>query len=248
MANQSLGSTEAPSPRVGDATRVKAPTRLEDRVIRAAEAVLSRQRYVSVIDLFIGLGWLAPSHLDAWRQGRTRDLESVVDAGLGKVSTAMRSFESWAHQRGLVPSETAYVARTTARHPLRFSRSGEPALERAYRTHWVSPAVSERRRERLAERANRPPDLLVISPLHGDWACSACGGTGSFLIMEGTGPKCLACGKLDQLVYLPRGDAARTRRAHAASSISAIVVRFSRARKRYERIGILVEEAALEVD
>ena len=64
--------------------------------------------------------------------------------------------------------------------------------------------------------------------------------------MEGERPLCLACADLDHLVYLPRGDAALTRRARKHSSLSAVVVRFSRARKRYERQGVLVEESALE--
>lgn len=51
---------------------------------------------------------------------------------------------------------------------------------------------------------------------------------------------------MDHLVVLASGDAALTRRAKAASRLSAVVVRFSRARKRYERQGIVVEEAALE--
>ena len=36
-----------------------------------------------------------------------------------------------------------------------------------------------------------------------------------------------------------------TRRAKKASSLSAVVIRFSRARRRYERQGLLVEEQAL---
>ncbi|PYT83667.1 MAG: hypothetical protein DMG40_02520 [Acidobacteria bacterium] len=51
---------------------------------------------------------------------------------------------------------------------------------------------------------------------------------------------------LDELVYVPSGDAALTRRARVHSPLSTVVVRFSRARKRYERQGILVSEVALE--
>jgi hypothetical protein len=54
------------------------------------------------------------------------------------------------------------------------------------------------------------------------------------------------CAEMNHLVYLPAGDAALTRRAKKGSNLSAVVVRFSRARKRYERHGILVEEEALE--
>src|SRR4051812_31854622 len=64
--------------------------------------------------------------------------------------------------------------------------------------------------------------------------------------MEGDGPLCLECADLDHLEFLPAGDAALSRRAKRASGLAAVVVRFSRARKRYERQGILVEEVALE--
>ncbi|MDD9381897.1 DUF2293 domain-containing protein [Streptomyces sp. ZAF1911] len=65
------------------------------------------------------------------------------------------------------------------------------------------------------------------------------------LVRETGVPRCLDCADLGHLVYLPRGDTALTRRAHEASSLSAVVVRFHRRRRRYERMGILVEDAAL---
>ena len=64
--------------------------------------------------------------------------------------------------------------------------------------------------------------------------------------MDEPGPLCLACADLDHLVFLPAGDAALTRRAKKASGLSAVVVRWSRTRKRYERQGLLVDEPALE--
>jgi hypothetical protein len=97
-------------------------------------------------------------------------------------------------------------------------------------------------RPRQPER--RAPDLLVIEPL-GAWTCTTCGGSGALLVMEDAGPLCLECADLGHLVFLPTGDAALTRRAKRASGLAAVVVRFSRARKRYERQGILVEEDAL---
>jgi hypothetical protein len=63
--------------------------------------------------------------------------------------------------------------------------------------------------------------------------------------MEGPGPVCMRCADLDHLVFLAAGDAAVTRRAKRASGLSAVVVRFSRTRGRYERQGLLVEEDAL---
>jgi hypothetical protein len=218
--------------------------RLEQRVVDAAEAALAERNVVAPIDVLVGLGWLALSRVEQWRQGRVACLEEVVDAGLGKISTSMQLLRRWAHARGLKPSETAYVARSRDRRPLQFSKSGDPAIERAYRTHWVSPELSERKRARLAERQSRPPDLVVVSPIK-DWTCTGCGGTGGLLIMEDPGPLCMSCADMDHLVFLESGDGALTRRAKRASRLSAVVVRFSRSRGRYERQGILVEEDAL---
>jgi len=60
------------------------------------------------------------------------------------------------------------------------------------------------------------------------------------------GALCLTCADLDHLTFLPSGDAALTRRARKHSLLSAVVLKFSRARKRYERQGLLVEEVALQ--
>jgi hypothetical protein len=220
--------------------------KLERRVVRAAEAALAERKFVTSIDVLVGLGWLEPRRVDEWRQGRVDYLERVVIASLGKISTAMRCFRRWAKARGLKASETGYVARTRGRQQLRFSKSGDPKIERAYRTHWVSPELSERKRAGLAERQSRPPDLVVISPVK-DFACSVCGTIGDgLLMMEEPGPVCMSCADMDHLVFLASGDAALTRRAKANSRLSAVVVRFSRSRGRYERQGILVQEDALD--
>jgi hypothetical protein len=93
-------------------------------------------------------------------------------------------------------------------------------------------------------QAERPSGMVVIQPVR-DWTCAECGGTGALLQMHDAGPLCLSCSDLDHLVFLPSGDAALTRRATKESTLSAVVVRWSRSRKRYERQGVLVEEPAL---
>jgi hypothetical protein len=219
--------------------------RLRQRVARAAERALAERDVVAPIDVLVGLGWLAARRVDEWRQGRVARLEAVVEAGPDKIAASMQLLDRWAHANGLQPIEITYVAPARGRPALRFTESGDPAIERAYRTHWVSPELPERKRARLAERQGRPPDLVVVSPIK-DWTCAACGDTGGLLIMEDAGPLCMRCADMDHLVFLASGDAALTRRAKRASGLSAVVVRFSRARKRYERQGILVEEEALE--
>jgi len=87
-------------------------------------------------------------------------------------------------------------------------------------------------------------DLVVIDALN-EWTCTACSQPGDLMSMEDGGPVCLSCADLDHLVYLPRGNTALTRRSRKSSTLSAVVVRFSRPRRRYERQGVLVESAAL---
>lgn len=100
-------------------------------------------------------------------------------------------------------------------------------------------------RQDNSQQLGKPTGLVVISPLK-DWTCAGCGGTGDYLRMEDAGPLCLACADLDHLIFLPSGDAALSRRAKQASRLSAVVVRWSRSRKRYERQGILAEETAIQ--
>ncbi len=218
------------------------------RVVRAAEAALAHHQYVSAIEVLIGAGFLAPTHLEAWRKGRIDFLERVIQGNLKRISLAMAIFRKWAIEKGLKPSETGYVRHARGgKVELRFSKSGDPAIEKSYRTHYVSPALSERRQQRVAEKlgGGGPPAVFMILR---DSNCSECGtelAQNSLLFLEVEEPLCLACARLDDLEYLPAGDAALTRRASKYSERSAVVVRFSRSRGRYERQGILVEKCAL---
>jgi hypothetical protein len=222
---------------------------LESRVIRAAETALSNQQYVSAIDVLCGMGLLHAAQVDLWRNGRVDFLEHVIQGNLSKISSSMAIFHRWAREKGLKPSETAYVRKTRGGTvPLQFSKSGDAAIEKNYRTHYVSPLLTERKQQSLQEKLNRAPQLVAYEIL-GAAQCSECGAEmeqGSLLFKEAESPLCMACAGLGDLEFLAAGDVALTRRAAKYSARTAVVVRFSRARKRYERQGILVESAALD--
>jgi len=218
---------------------------LVDRVSRAADEALAEHDHVSPIDVLVGIRWLEPSALQQWQRGRIDCLESAMQTNPRRVAKAMGLFRQWAADNGLTASETHYFARTVQRQVLCFSESGDPTLELFLRTHWVSPMLSERKRERLAANTNRAPELAVVQPINTAWTCHRCGGTGDLLMMENAGPACLRCVGLEDLEFLPSGDALLTRRIKAKSPRSAVVVRFSRARRRYERQGLLVAPQAL---
>jgi hypothetical protein len=83
-----------------------------------------------------------------------------------------------------------------------------------------------------------------------DSTCAECGedlGRKAWITLaREKGALCLSCSDLDHLIFLSTGDAALTRRARKHSTLSAIVLKWSRLRKHYERQGLLIESQALE--
>ena len=117
--------------------------KLNDRVIRAAEAALAVQKYVSPVDVLVGIGWLDPGALKRWERGQVEYLEGIVQTNLPRISEAMKLLRSWAAAKGLTPSETHYIARTPSRQTLRFSKSGNPILSAAAPSSASEPTISE---------------------------------------------------------------------------------------------------------
>ncbi|WP_158882555.1 DUF2293 domain-containing protein [Amycolatopsis anabasis] len=222
--------------------------KLRRRVVTAAETALTRSKYVAPVEVLNALGWLPAPRVDEWRRGQLPHLEQATAVDAGKIVEALEYLSGWARERSLRPSETAYLASTRDRRNLRFTAAADERVELAFRTHWVSPELSDKRRAQLAARQSKAPDLVVVSPLN-EWTCTGCRSAaeaGEFLFQEDGEPLCLSCADFDHLIFLPSGNAALSRRAKKESTLSAVVVRFNRRRKRYERQGILVEEAALE--
>nr|WP_206068578.1 DUF2293 domain-containing protein [Nonomuraea sp. FMUSA5-5] len=211
------------------------------RVAEAAEIALSTRKYVTFIDVVTGLRWLHSRHVDVWRQGRAATLAELAAVDDDRLLTAAGLLRDWARAKGLRPVETPYVAGTRDRRELRFTAGSE---QEPFRVHWLSPDLSEARVRRLTEAQSKAPDLVVVSPLEA-WTCASCADTGPYLIMEDDRPHCLTCADMDHLVFLPSGNAALSRRAKQESGLAAVVVRYNRRRKVYQRMGLLVEEAAL---
>ncbi|TMR98756.1 DUF2293 domain-containing protein [Nonomuraea basaltis] len=215
---------------------------LARRVADAAEIALTTRKYVTFIDVVTGLRWLHSRHVDTWRQGRAATLAELADVDEDRLLTAVALLKDWALAKGLKPVDTPYVAGTRDRRELRFT-ARHP--QDAFRVHWISPDLSEARVRRLTERQSKAPDLVAVAPLNA-WTCADCGDTGPYLIMEEERPHCLTCADMDHLAFLPAGNAALSRRAKQESGLSAVVVQYNRRRKVYQRLGLLVEQAALD--
>lgn len=206
---------------------------IETRVAGIAEAALAEHGFVTAIDILVGLRWLAQPNVDRWTHGRVASLDLCFQVDLAKTAAALGALRNWAEDRGLGAWETDYG-------DLRFLEDAGSDAERIFRIRWAAaetPAPDPPRK--------RPHELVVISA-HGAWTCASCGESGDLLLQTKSGPVCLDCADLGHLVFLPAGDAALTRRAKKASRLSAVVVRWSTRRRRYERQGILAENDAIE--
>jgi len=218
---------------------------LKARFTTAASEALTRQGFVTPVDICLGLGWLHGSNVDDWRHGGVDNLEYFLPVHDARLTELIVSLRRWAEEHGLQHTEAEYISTTRSRRPLRFLTDGAAVEEASWRTRSVSRDLPAQKRERIAKTQDSPRDLVVVNPVR-DWACAECQGTGDLLIMDDNAPLCLTCADMDHLVFLPSGDAALTRRAKKASGLSAVVVRWSRTRRRYERQGLLVEDGALE--
>ena len=227
------------------------PNGFQERVEQAAEVRLRRNRSIGPLELLQELGWLQPAQVAGWRQGLERypALEPFIQVGPAKLDKAIRHFQEWVFRKGLRPMEVPHTRRGAAGiETLRVTVDGDPGREKFYGTYYAPADLPEKQAARVAAKLTKPPDLVVFEKVGDEGQCHECGAelaAGSHLLMERGQPLCLACADMDQLVFLPAGDAAMSRRARKHSTLAAVVVRFRRARKRYERQGLLVTPAGL---
>ncbi len=222
------------------------------RVTQAAEAALAQEGAVGPIDVFRYMGLLQPSHFDNWRRGHEEFpvLEKWILVGPAKFEQTLKYFAEWVKERNLAGIEAPYLCRMPSGVVrLRVTEDGEAEREKFYATRYAAADVPARKTKQITEKLTKAPDLVVFEKVSEEGNCSECGAEltdGSFLCMEKGKPLCLACADLDHLVFLPAGDTALSRRSRKHSSLSAVVVRFNRRHRRYERQGLLVTSAALE--
>jgi hypothetical protein len=119
------------------------------RVAGAVDDLLASGMAVSVPRVFVKMGILMPEKLREWQQGRVPYLERVVMGSLGKTNRIVRIVSLYAHDLKLPPAPPHAAGPIThAGRPLRFSKTGVPKLEAAYKRVF-SP---------------RPPDWKAIPP------------------------------------------------------------------------------------
>lgn len=116
------------------AKKIKKKKKISQRVATVAGDIVSKKGYVSVIDLFLGIGWLTSDKVVDWKSGKVPYLERVITANLSKISKAMKEFKTWAVHSKLKASFTGYKYKG---QKLRFSKTGQLNIETAYSTHYL---------------------------------------------------------------------------------------------------------------
>ena len=94
--------------------------------------------FAAPVDVLIDIGVLNKKNYDDWKHGRVPYLEAVCMTNLHKLSEIMKVIRTYAIQNGWRPSVTDYRQTGARNRGLRFSKSGNPDIEKAYATHYVA--------------------------------------------------------------------------------------------------------------
>lgn len=120
--------------------------------------------FAAPVDVLMDIGILSKDKYEDWRFGRIDYLERVCMINLGKLSTVRRQMRVYAQKAGLKPSFCYYKQWGTKKSgdqgrkpviPLRFSKSGNPEVERWYATHFVdTKRITELKKARQESPVN----------------------------------------------------------------------------------------------
>lgn len=123
-----------------------------------------RRGYATPVDVLMEIGVLPKKQYEAWRNGKVPYLEGVCTVNLHKLSFIMKQMRLCAQKQGWKPSFCYYKQwglqkKNGQGHKpvvkLRFSKSGDPEIERSYATHFVDLA---RTAQLKAEKQNPHTD------------------------------------------------------------------------------------------
>lgn len=102
--------------------------------------------YATPVDVLIDIGVLPKQKYEEWRFGRIAFLEATCNINLRKLSLVMHQMRVYAHKNSLKPSFCYYKQWGAKKKdgqghkpiiPLRFSKSGNPEIEKSYATHFI---------------------------------------------------------------------------------------------------------------
>ena len=120
-----------------------------------------RRGYAAPVDVLMDIGILPKQKYEDWRFGRVDYLERVCTANLNKLSSVLHQMRVYAKKADLKPSFCYYKRWGVKKKggqgkkpviPLRFSKSGDPEIEKWYATHFVDTKQIAALKEQQAQK------------------------------------------------------------------------------------------------
>ena len=219
------------------------------KITKAIDTLFEYSDSFNITDLLIQLRWLHESHIQSWQNGFDEYLEGLIQCGPKKWQNACRIFkERTLNLDSYKFSWTVHSLMGSERELKVFSQDSQ--FEELFNIQFFKPSITDRKKKGIIKKLTEKPEIRVFRKSGKDDNCLKCCtgiNKGSLFYSERNKAYCLKCSGLEDLEFLPSGDATLSRRAKKNSKKFAVVVEFSRPRKRYERRGILVNPEAIQL-
>ena len=120
-----------------------------------------RRGYAAPVDVLMDIGILPKQKYEDWRFGKVDYLERVCTVNLNKLSSVLHQMRVYAKKADLKPSFCYYKRWGVKKKggqgkkpviPLRFSKSGDPEIEKWYATHFVDTKQIAALKEQQAQK------------------------------------------------------------------------------------------------
>ena len=120
-----------------------------------------RRGYAAPVDVLMDIGILPKQKYEDWRFGKVDYLERVCTANLNNLSSVLHQMRVYAKKADLKPSLCYYKRQGVKKKggqgkkpviPLRFSKSGDPEIEKWYATHFVDTKQIAALKEQQAQK------------------------------------------------------------------------------------------------
>lgn len=138
---------------------------------------LKKNGYAAPVQVLMDVGVLCKADYEKWRTGKVDSLERVCSVNLSQLSAIMREIRSYARKNSLKESWTYYKKwgqkKQGRTEMLRFSKSGDPQIERAYATHYLGTKLvrQEEGKHNVEEKADKREGEVLLGNVRVD--CNA---------------------------------------------------------------------------
>jgi len=114
---------------------------LVKNIFSIANSLVHEKGYVCSVDVLMKLGYLSITDYREWRFGKIDYLERACRINLNALSLMNKAIREFSRRRHLSEAWTEYNQHgCKTKRRLRFSKSGNPRIEKLYATHYLDAA------------------------------------------------------------------------------------------------------------